>query len=79
MFHTVTVTETVIPASKMDSYDRAMKRRKELGLELQVAFEKFSKLESKLEFLHKQSVTDTQRALEEVVRLVEEYKNTLGW
>jgi hypothetical protein len=79
MFHTVTVTETVIPASNMDSYDRSMKRRKELGLELQLAFEKFSRLESEIQFLHKQTVIDAQRALEEVVRLVEEYKSTLGW
>jgi hypothetical protein len=56
-----------------------MKRRKELGLELQLAFEKFSRLESEIQFLHKQTVIDAQRALEEVVRLVEEYKSTLGW
>jgi hypothetical protein len=79
MFNTVTVSETAIPQSKTNKYDNALRRRKELALELQVAFEKFSRLDSEMVFMHRKSVEDTQKALEEVVRLVEEYKSTLGW
>jgi len=73
------VTETVIPTSDDLRYTTAMHRRKELAIELHLAFEKFSQLEAEMQFMHRKNVEDTHRALEEVVRLVDKYKRNLGW